>query len=88
MNTHEDELTDVREAQLSASHIGVVRRPEAVTDAAPGLVVADLHTSLILVRSVHQTQLAVIAQNCKGVRYSMAIVLGNLSELFTVTEAK
>ncbi len=40
-------LTECRESQLPAHYAGIYNLPAIVADCAPGIVVADFHTSLV-----------------------------------------
>lgn len=40
-------FTSCRESQLPASHSGIISSKGIITDSAPGIVVADLYTTLL-----------------------------------------
>ena len=51
-------------AELTADHISVNISPEVITDSAPGLVEAELHSTFVVLRSAHQANVSVITQTC------------------------
>ena len=58
--------TTVWKSQLSAGNIGIISWPESITDGAPGLIVAQLHSSLIPSSSSHQPEVSIAANNCSN----------------------
>ena len=60
--------TAVWKSQLSAGYIGIISWPESITDGAPGLIVAQLHSSLVPSGSSHQPEVSIAADNCSNIR--------------------
>ena len=48
-----------RESQLPAHHSGIINAPEVITDGAPAIVVADLHTALAGGHATYQSQVTI-----------------------------
>ena len=47
LSSHKMFHTTVWKSQLSTGNIGVICWPKSITDGAPGLIVAQLHSSLV-----------------------------------------
>ena len=52
-------FTCSRESQLSASHSSVSNIPCIITHSAPGLVLTDLHTSLVGYRTTNESDVTI-----------------------------
>ncbi len=53
-------LTESREASLQTSNVGISLGPIVVTDSAPGLLVAHLHTTFERCVSIDQSDTATL----------------------------
>ena len=58
-------LTHSGVAQLEASYSSISGVPEVITDSAPGLVIADFHTSFPRIGTTLESQVTIHAHNCK-----------------------
>jgi hypothetical protein len=54
--------TSSSKAKLSAGHISIICRPEAITNGSPGLIEAEFNTSFKLVSSIHQTNISILTE--------------------------
>ena len=48
--------------KLSTHHLSTVHRPVIITDCAPAVVKAKLHSSFVLYGAIHQSEVAVFTQ--------------------------
>ena len=65
-------ITSIQESQLSAGHIGTISGPVFITDGAPGLIPAQLHSSLIHSGSSHQPEVSIVADIWENVCHFIA----------------
>ena len=52
-------LTIARESQLSTGHIGIRSSPEVITHCAPGMIVANLHTTFTWQSSTSESDVSI-----------------------------
>jgi len=66
-HTYTHTHTKSGESQLSAGHIGIIGRPQVITDSAPRLSVAHLYTSLPWYCTTSQSDVPIIANSCRQI---------------------
>ena len=67
-NKFKSVLTSCGVLQLSAHHCGIISVPGVVTHCAPVVVVAHLHTTLVLVITSHKSHVSLTAGSCKKIQ--------------------
>ena len=80
-HTHTHTHTKSGESQLSAGHIGIIGRPQVITDSAPRLSVAHLYTSLPWYCTTSQSDVPIIANSCRQMHQNHHIKKVLLAEL-------